>query len=154
MNRPENLLLTAAAPQDAVLQTASPQADAGQTAVAPGWAQRNQRWLAQRLAQWRERLVARAAGAAMAPSGPDPAPSDHDFEPALARIARLFGLSAFESELLLLAAGIEIDPALRDALAAAQGHASGAALRLNFALALELLPESHWDALSPLRPHG
>ena len=154
MNRPESSLLHAAVPQGAALPTAWSQAeaDAGSTGVAPGGAERNQQWLAQRLVQWRERLEARAAGMSMDDNRIKPDLSDDGFEPALTRVSSLFGLTAFESDVLLLAAGIEIDPALRDALAAVQGQASGALLRLSFALARELLPEPHWDALSPLRP--
>ena len=152
MNRPESSVLHAAMPDDGALQDAAPQADAeiGSAVLAPGWAQRNQQWLAQRLGLWRERLAARAAGTSMDDSGV--ALSDDDFEPALTRVSRLFGLTAFESDVLLLAAGIELDPALRDALAAAQGQPAGTPLRLSFALARELLPEPHWDALSPSRP--
>ena len=154
MNRPESSSLHAAAPQDAALPTAWPQADAdiGSSAAAPAWAQRNQQWLAQRLVHWRERLVARTAGASIDASRIAPDLSHDDFEPALTRVSSLFGLTAFESDLLLLAAGIEIDPALRDALAAAQAQAAIAPLRLSFALARDLLAEPHWDALSPLRP--
>ena len=166
MNRPETCLMHADVPHDmphdmpqdapphASPQTAWPQADADidSGVVAPGWAQRNQQWLARRLVAWRERLVARAAGTSMDSRRIEPDPSDDGFEPALTRVTRLFGLTAFESDLLLLAAGIEIDPALRDALAAAQGQASSAPLRLSFGLARDLLAEPHWDALSPLRP--
>ena len=159
MNRPESSVLHAAVPdddalRDAALQEPWPQADAeiDSSVLALGWAQRNQQWLAQRLALWRERLAARIAGTPMDDSGIGPDLADDGFEPALTRVSRLFGLTAFESDVLLLAAGIEIDPALRDALAAAQGQAGGAPLRLNIALARELLPEPHWDALSPSRP--
>ncbi len=159
MNRPESSVLHAAGLDDAALQGAAlqepwPQADAeiGSSVPARSWAQRNQQWLAQRLALWRERLAARMAGTSMDNGGIGPDLADDDFEPALTRVSRLFGLTAFESDVLLLAAGIEIDPALRDALAAAQGQAVGAPLRLSFALARDLLAEPHWDALSPSRP--
>ena len=154
MNRPATSSLHAAAPQDAALPTAWPRADAdiGSSAAAPAWAERNQQWLAQRLVLWRTRLEARTAGTSTDASRIAPDLSPDGFEPALTRVSSLFGLTAFESDVLLLAAGIEIDPALRDALAAAQGQAAIAPLRLSFALARELLAEPHWDALSPLRP--
>ncbi|MCW5639214.1 MAG: hypothetical protein KIT28_09650 [Rubrivivax sp.] len=63
---------------------------------------------------------------------------------------RLFGLSPFEAELLLLAAGAEIDSTLPAALAALQGTAGGPGV--NVAVALARLPGAHWDALSPLAP--
>ena len=154
MNRPESSVLHAVESEDAALQAPWPQADAGTgpSVLALGWAQRNQQWLAQRLALWRERLSARAAGTPTDDSSVATALSDDGFEPALTRVSRLFGLTAFESDVLLLAAGVEIDPPLRDALAAAQGQPAGTPLRLSFALARDLLAEAHWDALSLLRP--
>ena len=44
-----------------------------------------------------------------------------EFQPATMRVRDLFGLSAFETELLVLTAGIEIDAAFRAAVAHAQG---------------------------------
>jgi hypothetical protein len=122
-----------------------------QKGVGQGWTERNQQWLSSRLAYWRQRIEHQASDDA---AGPDVAPplENDDFQPAALRVRDLFGLSAFETELLLLAAGIEVDAALRDAIAKAQGTAPGRAVRLTFALALTLLPHSHWDALSPLRP--
>jgi ATPase family associated with various cellular activities (AAA) len=113
--------------------------------VAGTWSARNQRWLSQRIAYWRDRVEQRNAMSAM--------PSDGDsFEPAAWRLRSLFGLSAFEAELLVVAAGIEIDAALHDAIARAQGTPSREPVRLAFSLALSILPEPHWDAVSPLGP--
>ncbi|WP_372528279.1 ATP-binding protein [Piscinibacter sp.] len=120
-------------------------------AAALAWSERNQRWLSQRLAGWRQRIEQHGDAAAR----PHAAPPDDDaadFEPAALQVASLFGLSVFETELLLLAAGVEIDAALRDAVGAAQGTAPGQAVRLSFSLALALLPQAHWDALSPSGP--
>ena len=81
------------------------------------WSERNQRWLAERIAFWRERLSQRQTDApAQMPTVTDP-----DFQPATMRVRDLFGLSAFETELLVLTAGIEIDAAFRAAVAQAQG---------------------------------
>jgi len=125
------------------------------------WAERNQRWLAGRFAWWRERLASRPAGedtalqaaaaAAGAGSGAWPEPTA-GFTPAVDRVAASFGLSVFERELLVLAAGVEIDAALRHAVAQAQGLPDAQRVRLDFPLALSLLPQPHWDALSPLGP--
>jgi hypothetical protein len=71
------------------------------------------------------------------------------FEPAIDRLTRLFGLSAFERELLLLAAAVELDGGVA-ALAATLQH--GADPRPTFALALAALPNAHWDALAPRSP--
>src|SRR5512143_2512870 len=117
-----------------------------------GWAERNQRWLSIRLASWRERIQALAADAATdAPCQPTDGVDD-GFEPAAMRIASAFGLSVFETELLVLAAGVEIDAALREAVARAQGVPAGRPVHVSVALALQLLPQPHWDAVSPLAP--
>ena len=109
------------------------------------WPELNQRWLAQRFAVLARRLAPEPDAAA-----PQPAPWPASFEPAHARLARLFGLSPFEAELLLLAAGAEIDSTLQAALAALQGAPAGPGV--NVAVALARLPGAHWDALSPLAP--
>ena len=111
------------------------------------WAERNQLWLSQRFARWRDHLDQapdRSRERAEAVTG------DDDFQPAAAEVARLFGLSVFERELLVLAAGMEIDTALRDAVVRAQSTRSTEPAPLMFSLALKLLPQPHWDAISPL----
>jgi len=70
------------------------------------------------------------------------------FEPAVDRLARLFGLSAFERQLVLLAAGVELD----GGLAALVAELSGGDPRPTFGLALAALPDAHWDALAPRSP--
>jgi ATPase family associated with various cellular activities (AAA)/Winged helix domain, variant len=127
-------------------------ADTGlREAAASTWSARNQRWLSERLAGWRAHIESRAGGVA---AGQAPIFADHarDFEPAALRLRALFGLSPFETELVILAAGVEIDSGLREAVARAQGMAPGQAVRLSFSLALATLPESHWDAVSPVGP--
>lgn len=125
-----------------------------QEAASLAWPERNQRWLSQRLAFWRERIERRVenTNAAMLSESIAQADAAADFEPAALQLGALFGLSMFERELLVLAAGTEIDAALRDTVAQAQGAAPGQPVRLSFALALALLPQQHWDALSPLGP--
>jgi hypothetical protein len=113
------------------------------------WTDRNQRWLSARLGCWRERIEALASGAAADAGAP---PNDDGFEPAAMRLAASFGLSAFETEVLVLAAGVEIDATLREAVARAQGVPPGRPVRVSLALALQVLPQPHWDAVSPLAP--
>jgi len=60
---------------------------------------------------------------------------------ALDRLCRVFGLSAFERDVLLLCAGVEVDSEF--------GETVGVP---TFALALARLPEAHWTALSPAAP--
>jgi hypothetical protein len=85
------------------------------------------------LSDARERFT--AAAAAM------PAP------PALETLGVMLGLSAFERDILLLCAGMELDsrfPAL-----CARAHGDPARAFPTFSLAMAALPEAHWSALSP-----
>jgi hypothetical protein len=123
--------------------------DEAEGLVTPNWADQNQRWLARRFAQLAQCL--QAADAPCAGPGSEE-PLQRGFEPAHRRLVRLFGLSAFEGELLLLAAGAECDVALRQAIAHAEGLAAAPQAGVSFALALARLPDAHWDAMSPLAP--
>jgi AAA+ superfamily predicted ATPase len=70
--------------------------------------------------------------------------------PAFARLVEMFRLSPFESDILLLCAGVELDASLPALCAAAQGDA--ARPYPTFSLALAALPGAHWSALSPESP--
>lgn len=70
--------------------------------------------------------------------------------PALIRLARAFGLSTFERDVLLLAAAMELDTSIPAVIARAGGDPSSR--YPTFALAMALFAESSWDALSPERP--
>ena len=122
-----------------------------QGGAALPWPERNQRWLAQRLAFWRKCIERQAeeAGDALLPPMSE---SADDTDVAASVVAARFGLSAFERELLVLAAGVDIDGDLRRAVALAQGSVPGQPVRLSFSLALALLPQPHWDAISPAGP--
>lgn len=61
-----------------------------------------------------------------------------------------FGLSAFERDLLLLCAGVEMDAELARACALAQGDPTRP--WVSFGLALAVLESPHWSALTPQRP--
>lgn len=67
-----------------------------------------------------------------------------------ARLAKNFGLSPFEQDLLLLAVAAELDSGMPALLAAAQGDASKR--YATFALGMSLFEEPSWDALSPECP--
>jgi hypothetical protein len=146
------------APERPLLGEAQPMLD---------WSERNRRWLTLQLAALRRRIEALtgtpAAGTEHDSNGPnggpaiggEPAvPSDNDFTSALDRCAEIFGLSPFERELLLLTAGAELDSGLRRAVAQVQSALSdgGRSLQPTFSLALRVLSQPHWDALSPLAP--
>jgi len=73
-----------------------------------------------------------------------------DPAPALILLARQWGLSDFERDTLLLCAAVELDPGLAGLYAQAQGNA--AETYPTFGLALSLLDDPAWDALSAQRP--
>ena len=70
--------------------------------------------------------------------------------PALAGLVRTFGLSEFERDLVLLCAGVELDGGFATALAAVADATTGR--RPTFGLALALLSDPHWSALTPSAP--
>ena len=74
-------------------------------------------------------------------------PSDEGFLSALGRVCEAFGLSPFERDILLLCAGAELDSGFLIALRAAHGNTYP-----TFSLALAVLPEAHWSALTPAAP--
>ena len=76
-------------------------------------------------------------------------PEAPEREPAVDRLARLFGLSPFERRVLLLAAAVELDGEIA---ALVQAHQQTPDARPMFGLALSTLPHPHWDALAPTRP--
>ncbi len=111
------------------------------------WAEANQRCLAAEFARLKARLggtgdydtrelEAARAGLPQAAS--------------LDVLTQVFGLSAFERDLLLLCAGVEMDAALAALCATAQGNPQRACA--TFSLALAALAEPHWSALTPVRP--
>ncbi len=73
-----------------------------------------------------------------------------DPPPALAVLSERLGLSSFERNILLLCAAVELDTSIAGLCARAQDDPQR--MYPTFALALDLLPEAVWDALSPQRP--
>lgn len=73
-----------------------------------------------------------------------PAPASID------TLATLFRLSAFERDLLLLVAGVEMDA--RIASLCAQGSGQPQRPWASFGLALAVLPQPHWSAIAPHEP--
>lgn len=70
--------------------------------------------------------------------------------PALTQITAAFGLTSFERDLLLLCAGVEVDPALAAHVGRLQGHVERRYPSL--ALALSLFEYGHVSAWSATRP--
>ncbi len=119
------------------------------------WESRNNAYLAEGLEWLRHRLSADRAEGSGAPvddtwwKGPAP-DVEAGAPPALELLGDRLGLSRFERLTLLLCAATEFDPAMA-ARCTATGDQAGAG-QPTFALALSILPEPAWDALSPQRP--
>ena len=67
--------------------------------------------------------------------------------PALLELCQFFNLSEFECDILLLCAGIEIDPRL--AALCAEAHGNSRKNYPTFDLALSVLHQAHWSAITP-----
>ncbi|MDX2032415.1 MAG: ATP-binding protein [Blastocatellia bacterium] len=74
--------------------------------------------------------------------------------PAIRQLQRLFGLSEFERDLILLCAGAELDSEFSRMLGRKLGEENGAspAGSPTFGLAMACIPEAHWNALLPAAP--
>lgn len=70
--------------------------------------------------------------------------------PALEALCAAFSLSSFERELLLLCAGAELQPEIANLCASACSDSRRA--YPTFAMAMQVLPEAHWSAISPSSP--
>ena len=128
------------------------------TATIPrNWLEANQRYLSAALAAVRTRLdrhAARAEGDSATPQEPEQALREAadamTAPPALESLAATFGLNRFERDLLVLCAGMELDSGFAALCADAQGDDRRA--YPTFGLALAVLPEAHWSALTPAAP--
>jgi hypothetical protein len=120
------------------------------------WEAANRAYLAAAIAELRARLEPPAhdgdGSAVPTPGGIDPSRSGADSAApsALDLLVEMFGLTSFERELVLLCAASELDGEFAAMAAALPGAAPGG--EVTFALALALLPDSHWSALSPSAP--
>lgn len=113
------------------------------------WSEANQRLLAAELARLKLRLGAEGeAGAAQ--QAVAQAQSQMPAAAAIDRITQAFGLSAFERDLLLLCAGVEMDSSLAERCA--QAHNDTRRNYASLGLALAVLDDPHWSALAPVRP--
>jgi hypothetical protein len=104
---------------------------------SPTWQEENQRRLVAAVAEVRATVEAHL--------GQGSPTSDRERgEPpaALESLCAMFGLTAFERNILLLCAGVELDSKLANLCAS----------RPTFSLALAAFEEAHWTALSPSRP--
>jgi MoxR-like ATPase len=128
--------------------------------AAATWREANRRYLTNALAVvqiWLDHARSERAGAADPPDQEAaladlaaaakamPAP------PAIDAVAAAFELSSFERDVLLLCVGVELDGAFAASCAAAQSE-TAAQSHPTFRLALSVLPNPHWSALSPAAP--
>ncbi len=114
--------------------------------VKTDWLEANLACLDEEFARLRNRLSAK--------EGPRPLIDSEraslDPPPVIDRLSEIFGLSRFERELLLLCAGVEMDSKLAAQCAEAQGHPQQT--YVTFGLAMAVLSDPHWSALTPARP--
>jgi hypothetical protein len=116
------------------------------------WLEANQADLLVRLAAVKRRLAQRAgdesASAVAAPALRRTQKTLLRKRPAaVTRLVETFGLSAFERDILLLCAGVEIDATVPALCAAVQGEPERP--YPTFGMALATLAEPHWSALAP-----
>jgi hypothetical protein len=108
------------------------------------WTEANQRLLVAEFGRLKRLLRDEDAGDTASLRDAMPAPA------AIDRLAERFRLSSFERDLLLLVAGVEMDAELANLCA---GAAAGSRRpHASFGLALAVLPDPHWSALTPVRP--
>ncbi|WP_213956940.1 ATP-binding protein [Variovorax sp. dw_954] len=108
------------------------------------WAARNQSRLVRAFADLRCRIAGET------PADPLPAADDTGAPTAVDALASAFELDAFELQVLLLCAGVEMDPALAACVARAGGDSDRG--HVTFSLALSVLDAPDWRALAPSAP--
>jgi AAA+ superfamily predicted ATPase len=124
--------------------------------ATPDWYRANHRYLMAAIARVRHGLNRRIERQENPQQVGDPEPIAlpelEAIEPpaALDRLAQLFDLSAFERDLLILCAGLEFDGSWGSLCARAQGDSHK--IYPTFSLALAVLPEANWAALTPAAP--
>ena len=116
--------------------------------IKASWTQANQSGLVSEFARLRQRLGGEAKD--YSGEGFTVDSSGLQSPPAIDRLTEVFGLTAFEREVLLLCAGVEMDSELAAQCGAAQGRPQR--LYATFGLAMATLADPHWSALMPSRP--
>jgi len=123
------------------------------TASSAAWHSANQRALSAALGVIRRRLETDGSGGrelGSAEKGLDELTREIAPAPAFESLAKMFGLTPFEREVLLLCAGAELDSSFAAACAAAHGNPQQT--YPTFGLALATLADAHWSALAPDAP--
>lgn len=120
-------------------------------ATSAQWCEANQSYLVAEFARVKLRLGAEH-DEHVVQEGLDAASAALSTPAAIDTLAELFGLSAFERDLLLLVAGVEMDAELGRVCAAALGQSQQPRPQATFGLALAALDHSHWSALAAMAP--
>jgi hypothetical protein len=107
-------------------------------AAGTSWSEANQAYLVAEFTRLKRLLTAGNGNGDAAAGAPA---ANLDPPPAIEALVELFGLSGFERDIVLLAAGTELDSEMAELCP-----------RLTLGAALAVLPEPHWSALSPDRP--
>ena len=119
------------------------------TPTSTSWIDANQRLMVAEFARLKQRLGAEGDGETLA-SAVQSARAAMPASAAVDHLSDCCGLSAFERDVLLLCAGVEMDAQL-----AAQCEMAAGELRrqgATFGLALAALDAPHWSALAPVSP--
>ncbi len=128
---------------------ARPEGAAADVPAPAAWTEANQRLMVAEFGRLKQRLDG-DGGAAAADAAVEVARAALPGLAAIDHLAACFGLSAFERDVLLLCAGVEMDAQLAARCEAASGGARGPGV--TFGLALAVLDAPHWSALAPVRP--
>jgi hypothetical protein len=118
------------------------------------WAEENQAYLVAEFASLSARLRPSEDTSSESVAELERAASELRFgmqsSPSIDVLSSLFSLTEFERHLLLLCAGVEMDSRLSERCSRAHGNGSRA--HVTFGLAMAVLPEPHWSALTVMRP--
>jgi len=118
------------------------------TATEISWTEANQIYLVAEFARLKRRLRSKQEGDT--DEAIQTARTQLESPSAIDWLSELFGLSAFEREVLLLCAGVEMDSELASLCGEVRGYPQRP--HATFGLALAALEEPHWSALTPSRP--
>jgi hypothetical protein len=113
------------------------------------WSEANQAYLVMEFARLRRRFAAEDETGAEE-FDEESLRASLDPPAAIERLATVFGLSPFERDVVLLAAGVEMDSKLARHVSEALGRDPRGAI--TFALTLAALADAHWSALAPTAP--
>jgi hypothetical protein len=113
----------------------------------PSWAAENHKYLIAYVTYILARLERQVNAGGALPAKPDLAGFDRQSPPAIVQLAKLFGLSTFEQEILLLGVAAELERSIAPLCATLNGNPQQAFP--TFRVAMAVLEEANWQALMP-----